>query len=57
MKVAAYQAPLLAARPMDALSYGLSAIVDPYGNVVRSARELTEDLLVADIPTTQSKGN
>ena len=32
------------------LSYGSSAIVAPDGAVVRSARQLSEDLIVAEIP-------
>jgi hypothetical protein len=33
------------------MSYESSGIVDPDGVVVRSARQLTEDLLVAEIDT------
>jgi predicted amidohydrolase len=33
------------------MSYGSSGIVDPDGVVARSARQLTEDLLVAEIDT------
>jgi predicted amidohydrolase len=63
VKVAAYQAPLLAAGSMDALSFirarvewcevsfGSSAIVNPDGLVVKSARQLREDLVVAEIDT------
>jgi predicted amidohydrolase len=66
MKVAAYQAPLLAAGSMDTIdlmqervewcgelmSYGSSAIVDPNGNVVRQSRLQSTDVLVADVDTS-----
>ena len=54
--VAAYQAPLLPVGSMDGifniqklLSHGSSAIVDPRGTIVKAARELSENLLVAEI--------
>jgi predicted amidohydrolase len=31
------------------LSHGSSAIVDPRGTIVKAARELSEDLLIAEI--------
>jgi predicted amidohydrolase len=34
------------------VSFGSSGIVDPHGTVIRSAHELTEDLVVADIGTS-----
>lgn len=44
----------------ELLSYGSSGIVDPSGMVVRSAQQLSEDLLVAEIDTaagsTRSQG-
>lgn len=39
----------VAGRADGRVSYGSSGIVDPHGNVLRSARRLTEDLLAADI--------
>ena len=39
----------VAGRTADRVSYGSSGIVDPGGTVLRSARRLTEDLLVADL--------
>jgi predicted amidohydrolase len=33
----------------ELVSYGSSGIVDPGGTVVRSARQLSEDLLVAEV--------
>jgi predicted amidohydrolase len=41
----------VAGRADGRVSYGSSAIVDPAGTVLRSARRLTEDLLVADLGT------
>ena len=41
----------VAGRTEELVSYGSSAIVDPSGLVVRSARQLSEDLLVAEIDT------
>jgi predicted amidohydrolase len=38
------------------VSYGSSGIVDPDGIVVQAARELSEDLLVAEIDTTRRAG-
>lgn len=35
------------------ISYGSSEIVDPEGTVIRSARPITEDLLIADIDTVR----
>jgi len=35
------------------VSYGSSEIVDPQGTVVRSAREMCEDLIIADIDTVR----
>jgi 5-aminopentanamidase len=37
----------------ELVSYGSSGIVDPRGTVVRSARPLSEDLLVAEIDTVR----
>jgi 5-aminopentanamidase len=37
------------------VSYGASAIVDPKGTVLQSAKQLTEDLLVADVDTAQGE--
>jgi predicted amidohydrolase len=31
------------------VSYGSSGIVDPNGNVLQSAQQLTEELIVADL--------
>jgi predicted amidohydrolase len=31
------------------VSYGSSGIVDPRGNVLQSAQQLTEELIVADL--------
>ena len=39
----------VAGRTADLVSYGSSAIVDPRGTVLQSAKRLTEDLLVANI--------
>ncbi len=39
----------VAGRAGDLVSYGSSAIVDPQGTVLQSAKRLTEDLLVANI--------
>ena len=41
----------VAGRTEELVSYGSSAIVDPGGIVIQSARQLSEDLLVADIDT------
>lgn len=41
----------VAGRADGRISCGSSSIVDPKGQVLRSARRLTEDVLVADIPT------
>jgi predicted amidohydrolase len=41
----------VAGRTNELVSYGSSGIVDPDGRVVRSARELSEDLIVAEIET------
>jgi predicted amidohydrolase len=41
----------VAGRSGELVSWGSSGIVDPDGMVVRSARQLSEDLLVADIDT------
>lgn len=40
----------------DLVSYGSSAIVDPSGTVVRAARELSEDLLVAEVDVGSGAG-
>ena len=42
----------VAGRDTDRISFGCSAIVAPDGTVVQSARELSEDLIVADIDTS-----
>jgi 5-aminopentanamidase len=39
----------VAGRADGMVSYGLSGIVDPRGNVLQSAQPLTEDLIVADL--------
>jgi predicted amidohydrolase len=39
----------VAGRTEELASYGSSGIVDPNGRVVQSARQLTEDLIVADL--------
>ena len=39
----------VAGRTADLVSYGSSAIINPNGEVLRSAQRLTEDLLVADL--------
>jgi predicted amidohydrolase len=39
----------VAGRTHGKVSYGSSGIVDPYGNVLQSARELAEELIVADL--------
>jgi predicted amidohydrolase len=41
----------VAGRAGDLISYGSSGIVDPDGNVLRSARQLVPDLVVAEIET------
>ena len=42
----------VAGRTADRVSYGSSWIVDPGGTVLRAARPLTEDFLIAEIDTT-----
>jgi len=42
----------VAGRAGDLVSYGSSGIVDPKGMVLHTARELNDDLLVAEIDTT-----
>jgi predicted amidohydrolase len=39
----------VAGRRGDLVSYGSSAIVDPSGTVVQSARELSDDMIVAEL--------
>lgn len=39
----------VAGRTSELVSYGSSGIVDPDGMVARSARQLSEDILVAEI--------
>ncbi|HWM90465.1 MAG TPA: nitrilase-related carbon-nitrogen hydrolase [Thermoanaerobaculia bacterium] len=41
----------VAGRTDELVSYGSSAIVDPDGRVVQSARQLSEDLIIAEIDT------
>jgi len=41
----------VAGRTGELVSYGSSAIVDPEGTVVQSARQMTDDLIVAEIDT------
>ena len=41
----------VAGRNGELVSYGSSGIVDPVGTVVQSARELCDDLIVAEIDT------
>jgi predicted amidohydrolase len=41
----------VAGRSGELASYGSSGIVDPDGTVVQSARELSDDLIVAEIET------
>jgi predicted amidohydrolase len=43
----------VAGRTDELVSYGSSGIVDPDGTVVRAARPLSEDLIVAEIDTVQ----
>lgn len=47
----------VAGRMADLVSYGSSGIVDPHGTVLKSAQRLSEDLLVANLDTTQVPGN
>jgi predicted amidohydrolase len=46
----------VAGRAGELVSYGSSAIVDPTGKVLRTARRLAEDLLVADIDPASRAG-
>ena len=46
----------VAGRTDELVSYGSSGIIDPDGMVVQSAKQLTEDLLVAEIGTTPRAG-
>jgi predicted amidohydrolase len=46
----------VAGRTEELVSYGSSGIVDPDGMVVRSARQLSDDLLVAEIDTAPRAG-
>jgi len=39
----------VAGRTEGLVSYGSSGIVDPEGRILQSARQLEEDLLVADL--------
>jgi predicted amidohydrolase len=39
----------VAGRTNGMVSYGSSGIVDPHGNVLQSAQQLTEELIVADL--------
>jgi predicted amidohydrolase len=41
----------VAGRTDELVSYGSSGIVDPDGMVVQSARQLSDDLIVAEIDT------
>jgi predicted amidohydrolase len=41
----------VAARAGDLVSYGSTGIVDPSGQVIRAARQLNPELIVADIET------
>jgi predicted amidohydrolase len=45
----------VAGRTEELVSYGSSGIVDPDGMVVQSARQLSEDLIVAEIDTVRSR--
>jgi predicted amidohydrolase len=42
----------VAGRTAELVSYGSSGIVDPNGKVVRTARQMSEDLIVAEIATS-----
>ena len=39
----------VAGRTNGMVSYGSSGIVDPHGNMLQSAQQLTEELIVADL--------
>jgi predicted amidohydrolase len=44
----------VAGRNSGMVSYGSSGIVDPHGNVLQSARQLTEELIVADLDVSRT---
>jgi predicted amidohydrolase len=44
----------VAGRANGMVSYGSSGIVDPHGNVLQSAQQLTEELIVADLDVSRT---
>ena len=44
----------VAGRADGIMSYGSSGIVDSHGNVLQSAQELTEELIVADLDVSRT---
>jgi predicted amidohydrolase len=45
----------VAGRTNGMVSYGSSGIVDPHGNVLQSAQQLTEELIVADLDVSRTE--